>query len=487
MKKYIFTLIVFLFYLSSYSQAIRKDLTEMTSSERLELQNAFYAMRDLDNDGVGDADPDDDDLMNDLGDFHLNYFNFDGTADPTQLDIHLNLSNVTAFSEPEREIFFAWHRAMLFELEQQMQEYNPNISIPYWNTIQVDDYDNATVINTINSTIFTSDFLGPFDTDWSLNRNVGLTGKLPSVSDITAAFAKTEFFDFSNEVERKRTHSGAHIWVGGVMPTSASARDPVFYLHHAFIDKLWDEWEKDPNNDPSAYHPVRVNMLRYDGTYSFYGSTLPSIDPDDVVDSKVYGTFFAENQLALLEDYTVANTYKPIENFYYQYVIEAGTNFIIPNTKSCKFESVNEVLLSPGFFAELGSTFTAKIDVDNDVSTAARGGVESKKGVHNPYDYNPNVQDIVFDENSPTDEVTIIYTFPNPFKDKITLNFNKRVRNCKVEVYDMMSKVIREEIHRNVSRVVLNNLKDLANGTYLLKVTDMTADEPLIIRRFIKL
>ena len=171
--------------------------------------------------------------------------------------------------------------------------------------------------------------------------------------------------------------------------------------------------------------------------------------------------------------------------FYYQYVISAGNNFNVPNSTNCKFESVNEIVLTPGFFAETGATFTAKIDTDDDITTAARG--ESKRGIHNPYDYNPNVQVIAFDEDSPTDEVTIIHSFPNPFKDRITLNFNQKVRNCKVEIYNMMGMVVREEIHHNVSRVVFGGLNNIAVGTYLLKVTDMTIDKPIIIRRFIKL
>ena len=51
----------------------------------------------------------------------------------------------------------------------------------------------------------------------------------------------------------------------------------------------------------------------------------------------------------------------------------------------------------------------------------------------------------------------------------------------------MMGMVVREEIHHNVSRVVFGGLNNIAVGTYLLKVTDMTIDKPIIIRRFIKL
>ncbi|AOW20093.1 tyrosinase family protein [Urechidicola croceus] len=489
MKKFIFIItILFILPKNLYSQAIRKNYLEMTDSEKLELQNAFYQMRDLDNDnGANDPDTDDDDLMNDLGDFHLNFFNFDGTATPDALDIHLNLANAAVLSEPEREIFFAWHRVMIFELEQMMQNYFPNISIPYWDSTQEVGYDNATVVNEINNTIFTEDFLGPFNADWGLNRNVGgRANELPNTDEINTAMSNTVFFSFSNEAERGRAHAGVHRWIGGVMPTSASSRDPVFYLHHAFVDKLWHDWQLNPANEPSAYHPDRVNMLRYDGTYSFYGTTHPSIDPDDVIDSKVYGTFYAENQLATLEDYTVSNTYKAIENFYYQFTINAGNNFNIPANTSCKFESVNEVILSPGFTAEEGSVFTAKIDSDNDINTSARGA--SQKGVYNPYDYNPNVQEIIFEETSlSVNDVTIIYSFPNPFKDHITLNFNQNVQNCKVEIYNMMSMVIREETYSNVSTINFAGLNNLMNGTYLLKVVDLDTDKPIIIRRFIKL
>jgi tyrosinase len=38
-------------------------------------------------------------------------------------------------------------------------------------------------------------------------------------------------------------HNGPHCWVGGVMNTAASPGDPVFYLHHCWIDLLWVKWQ----------------------------------------------------------------------------------------------------------------------------------------------------------------------------------------------------------------------------------------------------
>lgn len=480
MKKYCFSILfIFIFFSITFSQAIRKEYKEMTASERIALRDAFYQLRDMDNDGAGDANPNDDDLINDLGDFHLNFFSFDNSADPTQLDLHLNLPD-----EPTREIFLAWHRAMIFELEQYMQDINPNIGMPYWNTIQPDGFDNNAVIADALATLFTTDFMGPFDADWSLGRNIGAqVNSLPEVSDLPGIFNQTDFFTFSNRLERRAPHSGGHRWVGGVMQTSASSRDPIFYLHHAFVDKLWNDWET--VNQNSSY--IRTDMLRYDGTYTFYGVTKPLINPNDIVDAKVYGTFYAENQLALLEDYTVSNTYNTTENFYYQYTIESGNNFTIPNTKDCKFESVNEIVLTPGFLSETGSNFIAKIDTDNDINTLARNGVESKMGVSNPFDVNLNTQIIIFNEELAADNVTIIKSFPNPFTDKVYINLSKEIKSCKIKIYNMMGKVIRSEIYENVTSIELDGLYDLSNGVYVLEVSDSTIEKPLIVRRLIKL
>jgi len=482
MKKTLFTYILFLFTsICLNAQAIRKSYLEMTTSEKTALVNAFYQLRDMDGDGAADSNPDDDDLITDLANFHSDFFNFDTSSDPTQLDIHYNLPD-----EPTREIFFAWHRAAVFELEQKMQDINPNISMPFWDSTQVDNYDNPTVVTSVNSTLFSSDFLGPFDSDWGLNRNVGgQPNSLPTTSDYPGIVNQTDFFTFSNRFERRAPHTGAHRWVGGAMPTSASPRDPVFYLHHTFVDKSWNAWEK--VNQSSAY--IRTSMIRYDGTYTFHGETLPLINPNDIIDSKVYGTFYAENQLAELENYTVSNTYNTQENFYYQYTIQVGDNFIVPNTKNCKIESVNEIVLTPGFTAENGSDFVAKIDIDNDVSTLSRGGTESRKGIYNPFTYHESIiyNAYEIDKNSLNSSTILINYFPNPFKNIIHIKLSKTIENCKIEIYNTLGKSIKKEVYKNAKNIDLTNLNYLSSGIYFLKVTNTDNQKQIITNRLIKL
>lgn len=60
---------------------------------------------------------------------------------------------------------------------------------------------------------------------------------------------------------RHELHNGVHLWVGGLfgdrqgtMDLNTSPNDPVFFLHHANIDRIWQAWIE--ANGP-VYEPVR--------------------------------------------------------------------------------------------------------------------------------------------------------------------------------------------------------------------------------------
>lgn len=38
-------------------------------------------------------------------------------------------------------------------------------------------------------------------------------------------------------------HNRVHLWIGGNMAPMTSPNDPVFFLHHCFIDKVWAAWQ----------------------------------------------------------------------------------------------------------------------------------------------------------------------------------------------------------------------------------------------------
>jgi hypothetical protein len=38
-------------------------------------------------------------------------------------------------------------------------------------------------------------------------------------------------------------HDPVHRWVGGNMGFASSPNDPVFFLHHCYLDLLWERWK----------------------------------------------------------------------------------------------------------------------------------------------------------------------------------------------------------------------------------------------------
>lgn len=180
--------------------------------------------------------------------------------------------------------FFPWHREYLRRLELQLQRIDSSVTLPYW---------NWSVDNSPTSSIWNPDFMGgngrpgdrrvmtgPFAFDagqWTLapgstqdlRRDFGASvATLPSPGDVTAALATTPYdvaawntsspTGFRNRSEGwiagPQMHNRVHVWVGGSMLPLTSPNDPVFFLHHCFVDKLWAVWQR--QHPTEGYLPV---------------------------------------------------------------------------------------------------------------------------------------------------------------------------------------------------------------------------------------
>ncbi|KAJ3049504.1 hypothetical protein HK102_012480, partial [Quaeritorhiza haematococci] len=55
-----------------------------------------------------------------------------------------------------------------------------------------------------------------------------------------------------------RPHAVVHTAIGGDMSSQLSPNDPIFWLHHAVVDKFWYDWQSQPTNlqkfDGAAYN-----------------------------------------------------------------------------------------------------------------------------------------------------------------------------------------------------------------------------------------
>jgi tyrosinase len=199
--------------------------------------------------------------------------------------------------------FFAWHREFLrrFELELQRIMDDPTFGLPFW---------DWSVDQAPPTWPFTTAFLGgngtsdpsfpgkvvdgPFAYDgpnhWTLNifphddpddrypylRRQFAAGAptLPTPADVQAALSVTPYDEdpwnedsqsgFRNMAEGfipqanpgvyvPKMHNRIHAWVGGTMGPPTSPNDPVFWLHHCYIDKQWADWQ--------AMHPDQQPYL----------------------------------------------------------------------------------------------------------------------------------------------------------------------------------------------------------------------------------
>lgn len=172
--------------------------------------------------------------------------------------------------------FFPWHREFQRRFEDELRSYDPRITIPYW---------EWSVDNTPGSSLWAADFLGGFDSAWGLGRS--LSGTLPSAQDVQDALDAATLPDFLDIVERSigTLHDAPHGWVGGVMGGAASPGDPVFYLHHGFIDVIWAQWQ--------LLHPAEPFVPSGGPAGQGLSDPMPPFPttPGDVLDHRTVNTY----------------------------------------------------------------------------------------------------------------------------------------------------------------------------------------------------
>ncbi len=136
--------------------------------------------------------------------------------------------------------FLPWHREMLLRFENELHRYEPHLDLPYWDS----SADRSTT-----SLLWSEGFLGQFNALWGLNRALGAATTLPSTTAVKNNQSRATYDTFWSELETA-IHNPPHRWVGGLMSQADSPRDPVFYLHHAWIDLLWVQWRLAHPNAP---------------------------------------------------------------------------------------------------------------------------------------------------------------------------------------------------------------------------------------------
>lgn len=157
--------------------------------------------------------------------------------------------------------FFPWHRWYLKELEVKLQLYHPCVTLPWWDwTLDQNkangnfgwvNADNATLWGDLNSN--SNADMGEFTaSDWTIPASYGQLARSSSLASIPSMATTTTI---ANYLARSTygspdyfkgfegPHGTPHVMIGGQMGNMRSPSDPIFWIHHAAVDKLWYDWQ----------------------------------------------------------------------------------------------------------------------------------------------------------------------------------------------------------------------------------------------------
>ena len=163
--------------------------------------------------------------------------------------------------------FLTWHRWFILQYENLLRLVDCTFIIAYWDwsAVSSDPFnteDPRSLWHSGLDTGFGGDGsgscvqTGPFrENEWSIvplpksGRSSCLKRLFygnPPDTIVVETLLKKEVADFEDfeATLRGELHGGVHCLIGGTMCGHNAAAAPEFFLHHGFIDKIWNDWQK---------------------------------------------------------------------------------------------------------------------------------------------------------------------------------------------------------------------------------------------------
>ncbi|ORX91458.1 Di-copper centre-containing protein [Basidiobolus meristosporus CBS 931.73] len=182
--------------------------------------------------------------------------------------------------------FFTWHRVFIHQFENALRAVNPSLTLPYWDwTIEARSPENSEIWrwfggngNGVGDSCLTEGPFGGWEARfprrhclsrrWDGGRSISSFWSRQSLNNI---IRRSRDYDELREYIEPGPHAAVHFGVGGDFRVMSSPNDPLFWMHHAFVDKIWADWQE--------ANPSLAND--YSGTNQMDGNPATANDPLD--------------------------------------------------------------------------------------------------------------------------------------------------------------------------------------------------------------
>lgn len=217
-------------------------------------------------------------------------------------DMHVNAADAEEHRGPQ---FLPWHRTLLLDLERELQAIDPAVSLHYWR------FDQPA------PNLFRGDFMGataqvgledpPSDVEFDTGHPLSgwITDGVPGISrsaffdtatsaaqgvpgfPVLSEAATLALGDFYSAFARMEgtPHGAAHVsFVGWISDIDTAVKDPLFFMLHANVDRLWALWQwlkrrTDPD-DPLVYRGQDWDGRRLDDSTWPWNGVMTDPRPD---------------------------------------------------------------------------------------------------------------------------------------------------------------------------------------------------------------
>jgi len=256
---------------------IRFNIRKLAAEDILDLREAYQALYDISDASPGDG---------------RGYW---ATARGHGYDLDL--------CHNDDRIFLTWHRAYIYVFEKSLSaalkakrgDHDLEITLPFWDWSVFDPTTDAA--NGIPRSIDDATFVAadgstrpnPLKSAMSMYRidSQHLTGndrfttrypdrfraEIPNLAaDLVSLAGISSYMTFSSRLN-SGAHGSVHVFVGGQNAASplpgrrgdmssvvSAAYDPIFWLHHSMVDKVWFDWQEDHGNATVPAH-VRTTTV----------------------------------------------------------------------------------------------------------------------------------------------------------------------------------------------------------------------------------